>query len=63
MIEAVKAKLELLKPSLPPGVEVVTVYDRTSVIERAVANLTEKLAEEFGERWTTLKRHRELGKR
>jgi hypothetical protein len=25
--------------------------------------LVEKLAEEFGERWTTLKRHRELGKR
>ncbi len=47
VIEAVKEKLELLKPSLPPGVEVVTVYDRTSVIERAVANLTEKLVEEF----------------
>lgn len=47
VIEAVKAKLETLKPGLPPGVEIVTVYDRTSVIDRAVANLTEKLIEEF----------------
>ena len=47
VIEAVKAKLEALRGSLPPGVEVVTVYDRSALIERAVANLWEKLAEEF----------------
>ena len=46
-IDAVKAKLEKLKPSLPPGVEIVPVYDRSSLIKRAVANLTEKLIEEF----------------
>ena len=47
VIEAVKAKLDGLKPALPSGVEVVTVYDRTSVIDRAVNNLWEKLGEEF----------------
>ena len=47
VIEAVKAKLDALKRSLPPGVEVVTVYDRSALIERAVANLWEKLAEEL----------------
>ncbi len=46
-IHAVKAKLEKLKPSLPPGVEIVPVYDRSSLIKRAVANLSEKLIEEF----------------
>ncbi len=46
-IDAVKAKLEKLKPSLPPGVEIVPVYDRSSLIKRAVANLSEKLIEEF----------------
>jgi Cu(I)/Ag(I) efflux system membrane protein CusA/SilA len=47
VIKAVKSKLKQLKRSLPPGVEVVTVYDRSSLIERAVANLWEKLAEEL----------------
>ena len=46
-IEAVKAKIEQLKPSLPPGIEIVPVYDRSSLIKRAVANLQEKLIEEF----------------
>jgi Cu(I)/Ag(I) efflux system membrane protein CusA/SilA len=46
-IEAVKAKLEELRPSLPAGVEIVPVYDRSSLIERAIANLTSKLIEEF----------------
>jgi Cu(I)/Ag(I) efflux system membrane protein CusA/SilA len=46
-IEAVKAKLEALKPSLPAGVEIVPTYDRSSLIERAVDNLTAKLIEEF----------------
>ncbi len=47
VIRAVKAKLEALKPSLPAGVEIVPVYDRSQLIERAVDNLTEKLVEEF----------------
>ena len=47
VIESVKERLEELKASLPPGVEVVTVYDRSGLIERAVRNLWEKLAEEF----------------
>jgi len=46
-IAAVKAKLETLKASLPPGVEIVTTYDRSDLIKRAVGNLSEKLIEEF----------------
>ena len=46
-IEAVKAKLEKLKPGLPPGVEIIPVYDRSNLIKRAVKNLEEKLIEEF----------------
>jgi Cu(I)/Ag(I) efflux system membrane protein CusA/SilA len=46
-IEAVKAKLEALKPSLPAGVQIVPTYDRSSLIERAVDNLRHKLFEEF----------------
>ena len=47
VIDDVKDKLAELKKSLPPGVEVVTVYDRSALIERAVENLWEKLIEEF----------------
>jgi Cu(I)/Ag(I) efflux system membrane protein CusA/SilA len=47
VIAAVKKKLESLKPSLPPGVEIVTAYDRSDLIERAVTNLAHNLAEEF----------------
>ena len=47
VIKAVKDKLAELKRSLPPGVEVVTVYDRSALIHRAVNNLWEKLAEEL----------------
>jgi Cu(I)/Ag(I) efflux system membrane protein CusA/SilA len=46
-IDAVKAKLEKLKPSLPPGVEIIPTYDRSSLIKRAVSNLEHKLVEEF----------------
>jgi copper/silver efflux system protein len=46
-IAAVKAKLETLKSSLPEGVEVVTTYDRSQLIDRAVKNLSFKLLEEF----------------
>jgi Cu(I)/Ag(I) efflux system membrane protein CusA/SilA len=46
-IRAVKAKLAELKPSLPPGVEIVPTYDRSNLIQRAVENLRSKLIEEF----------------
>ncbi|MDD0977544.1 efflux RND transporter permease subunit [Pseudomonas fontis] len=46
-IAAVKHKLDELKQSLPPGVELVTTYDRSKLIDRAVENLGYKLLEEF----------------
>jgi len=46
-IKAVKAKLTELKTSLPPGVEIVTTYDRSGLINRAITNLRDKLIEEF----------------
>jgi copper/silver efflux system protein len=46
-IQEVKAKLAELKPSLPEGVEIVETYDRSSLIERAVFHLRDKLIEEF----------------
>ena len=46
-IRAVKAKFAELKSSLPPGVEIVPTYDRSSLIQRAIANLKSKLTEEF----------------
>lgn len=46
-IEAVKKKLENLKSGLPEGVEIKTVYDRSTLIERAVDTLKEKLIEEI----------------
>jgi len=46
VINGVKKKLEELKAGLPEGVEIVTVYDRSALIERAVDNLKEKLIEE-----------------
>ena len=47
VIEGVRTKLAELKASLPPGVEIVTTYDRSRLIDRAVENLTSKLFEEF----------------
>ena len=46
-INGVKEKLASLKQSLPEGVEVVTVYDRSKLIESAVDNLWSKLIEEL----------------
>ncbi len=47
VIAAVKDKLETLKSSLPEGVEIVTTYDRSQLIDRAIDNLSGKLLEEF----------------
>ena len=46
-IDAVKQKLLSLKASLPAGVEIVPVYDRSNLIKRSVTNLEHKLIEEF----------------
>jgi Cu(I)/Ag(I) efflux system membrane protein CusA/SilA len=46
-IAGVKQKLATLKDSLPEGVEVVTVYDRSDLITRAIDNLWLKLGEEL----------------
>ncbi|RJG05411.1 efflux RND transporter permease subunit [Noviherbaspirillum cavernae] len=46
-IKAVKAKLATLQSALPKGVEVVATYDRSNLITAAVANLRDKLIEEF----------------
>ena len=46
-LAALKSKLAELAPSLPDGVEVVTTYDRSQLIDRAIANLRSKLAEEI----------------
>jgi Cu(I)/Ag(I) efflux system membrane protein CusA/SilA len=45
-IEGVRKKLEELKKGLPEGVQIVTVYDRGHLIERAIDNLRHKLIEE-----------------
>ena len=47
VIAAVQARLDALRPSLPEGVELVTVYDRSALIDRAVSHLSTKLVEEI----------------
>jgi len=47
VITRIKTKLSQLKKSLPKGVEVIPVYDRSALINDAVSNLTDKLIEEF----------------
>ncbi len=47
VINAVKERLDVLKKSLPAGVEIVTTYDRGELIKRAVRNLWNKLLLEF----------------
>jgi copper/silver efflux system protein len=46
VIDAVKKKIEEIKSSLPAGVRIVPVYDRSDLIGRAIATLREKLIEE-----------------
>lgn len=46
-IDRVKAKLEELKAGLPEGVKIVTAYDRSDLIHRAIDTLKEKLTEEI----------------
>jgi Cu(I)/Ag(I) efflux system membrane protein CusA/SilA len=46
-IAAVEARLDELQASLPEGVEIVTTYDRSQLIDASIENLTGKLIEEF----------------
>ena len=47
VLSAVHERLDTLRKSLPDGVEIVTTYDRSELIDRAVKNLSYKLVEEF----------------
>src|SRR6266540_3210521 len=46
VIERVKARIEEITHSLPPGVQIIPTYDRSDLIHRAIAVLREKLLEE-----------------
>ena len=43
VIDRVKQKIEEIKPSLPAGVEMVTVYDRSELINKSIDTLTHEL--------------------
>jgi len=47
VIERIKAKIEEVRPSLPPGVTMVTTYDRSELIQRSIDNLKEELVMEM----------------
>ncbi|MCI0691959.1 CusA/CzcA family heavy metal efflux RND transporter [candidate division KSB1 bacterium] len=47
VIDRVKEKIEQIKPSLPPGMQIVTTYDRSDLILRAISTLRQKLTEEM----------------
>jgi Cu(I)/Ag(I) efflux system membrane protein CusA/SilA len=47
VIDRVKAKFAELQPSLPAGAEIVTTYDRSDLIERAIGTVSDKLIEEI----------------
>ena len=47
VIDRVKAKIEQIKGSLPPGVRLVTTYDRSALIHRSISTLKRKLLEEM----------------
>jgi len=46
-IEAVKSRLEKLEQGLPDGVEIVTTYDRSELIQRSIATLESTLIKEL----------------
>jgi Cu(I)/Ag(I) efflux system membrane protein CusA/SilA len=47
VIGRVKEKIDAIRPSLPPGVELVTTYDRSELIQRSIDNLKEELLMEM----------------
>ena len=46
LIDRVKHKIKEIEPSLPPGVKIISTYDRSDLILRSIATLKEKLIEE-----------------
>lgn len=46
VINKVKERLKELQKSLPPDIKIEAAYDRSSLIDRAIDNLKDKLAEE-----------------
>ncbi|MCU0587847.1 MAG: efflux RND transporter permease subunit, partial [Syntrophobacteraceae bacterium] len=47
VIERVEKRMEEIRPSLPPGVELITVYDRSDLIRRSIETLKATLVEEL----------------
>jgi len=47
VIDRIKERLHEIEPSLPEGVQLVTAYDRSDLIERAIAVLKDNLSEEM----------------
>ncbi len=47
VVEGVKEKIEEITPGLPPGVQILSFYDRSQLIKRATDNLKETLIEEI----------------
>ncbi|MBF0523898.1 MAG: efflux RND transporter permease subunit [Deltaproteobacteria bacterium] len=47
VIEKIRKKIDQIKPSLPPGVNIVTTYDRSELIKRAIETLKGTLIEEL----------------
>jgi Cu(I)/Ag(I) efflux system membrane protein CusA/SilA len=43
VIKRMKEKIDSVRPSLPPGVELVTTYDRSELIQRSIDNLKKEL--------------------
>src|SRR5262249_22303713 len=46
VIRDIEAKIDELKPGLPEGVTIQSVYDRSELIQRAIATLNEVLIEQ-----------------
>ena len=47
VIQLVRAKIKEIEPTLPPGIQIVTTYDRADLIERSIENLERTLVEEM----------------
>jgi copper/silver efflux system protein len=47
VIDAVKAKIRQIEPSLPSGIQIVPVYDRSDLIRRSIHNLNSTILEEM----------------
>jgi copper/silver efflux system protein len=45
VIDRVKARIRQVAPGMPPGMEIVPIYDRSALIRRAIDNVSETLVE------------------